>query len=426
MFLAFPPFFQHYVNDVLYRNDAVPGVTLQEIVVGNLVSHQMVSCQSAVGADHPVSGQKRSGDESRPLRQEPKLYDHHHGTCSAKTRLVFLKTHKTGSTTLASIFERFGYYNNLTFALPPTRHFYEPVESLFVRTNMAQIESKHLPAFKKNTWEGYDFLTNHVRYNRPEMDAVVHNATYVTILRSPVDQFESAFGYYEMAIHAGLAKVGNPIEYFMKKPEQFFKKKFTAWYWSQNAQLYDLGLDHFYHNDTFTLGYKIKQFDFEFDLVLITEYFDESLLLLRKLMCWEWEDILYLPKGIRSNSHRQKLSPELRRKIQAWNGADARLHEHFNKTLWRKIHEYGPEFDADLAFFRSKRERLKDQCIAVNSTNKRDQREVKTMLKKDADVLCHRVYQDDVMYTRMIRQRMTDDGLLVNKQKTKSTLVKKQ
>ena len=333
--------------------------------------------------------------------------------CTATNQIVFVKTHKTGSTTLASIFERYGYYHDLTFALPQSRHFFQPVQDLFSRSHMAQISSKYIAAFKSNSWDGYNYLTNHARYNRPEMDAVVHNAIYVTILRSPVEQFESAFGYYELAKYIGLQNTKNPIELFMQKPKHYFDKKFMAYYWSRNAQLYDLGFDHKYDEDPYTIQYQIKKLDFEFDLVILTEYFDESLLLLRKQLCWDWDDILYFPKGIRSSSHRFNISSALRDKIMVWNDADVQLYDHFNRTLWRKIREYGPNFENDLTFFRAKLQHLTEKCVAVNKTSKVDRREEKPMLKPSASDFCKRVFRDDVTYTDMIRAKMISNGLLV-------------
>ena len=38
----------------------------------------------------------------------------------------------------------------------------------------------------------------------------------------------------------------------------------------------------------------IEQMDNEFSLILITDFMDESLVLLKQLMCWETKDIIYL------------------------------------------------------------------------------------------------------------------------------------
>ena len=39
---------------------------------------------------------------------------------------------------------------------------------------------------------------------------------------------------------------------------------------------------------------QIYSIDSEFDLVMIAEYFDESLILLKNLMCWTTEDIAFV------------------------------------------------------------------------------------------------------------------------------------
>ena len=42
-----------------------------------------------------------------------------------------------------------------------------------------------------------------------------------------------------------------------------------------------------------------RELDAQFDLVLILERFDESLVLLQDLMCWPTEDIVYLKQNER-------------------------------------------------------------------------------------------------------------------------------
>ena len=108
---------------------------------------------------------------------------------------------------------------------------------------------------------------------------------------------------------------------------------------------------------------KNQQLDSEFELVMIQEYFDESLLLLRKLFCWEMDDIVYLAKAVRSQNRRIKLTDDLCKKISSWNHADVLLYKHFNATFWRKHEDYGPTLQSYLALFRSKLTGAVDTCI---------------------------------------------------------------
>ena len=259
-------------------------------------------------------------------------------------------------------------------------------------------------------------LTNHARYNRHEMEAVVHHAKYITILREPVKQFESAFGYYEMPRKLGLSKYENPLEEFMKEPETYFNTRAFDYYWQlmRNAQLFDLGMDHEDHDNEYLVDYKITTLARELDLIMLTEYYHESLILLKKLLCWDFDDILYIPSLVRNKKHRIALSPDLQNKILNWNSADARLYDHFNKTFWKRVIEYGSDFSKDLAIFRQKQQDLKDECIDFSSTHD-DGRELEYKLKSNASKRCWDIIRGDVAYTALIQERMRNNGELSSK-----------
>ena len=59
----------------------------------------------------------------------------------------------------------------------------------------------------------------------------------------------------------------------------------------KNQQLWDLGTTDIEMEDAGTVQAKISRFDSEFDLVLIAEYFDESLVLLAQILCWDLSDV---------------------------------------------------------------------------------------------------------------------------------------
>lgn len=43
----------------------------------------------------------------------------------------------------------------------------------------------------------------------------------------------------------------------------------------------------------------INELDMQLDFVMITEYFDESLVMLQNIMCWSMDDVVYLKKNFR-------------------------------------------------------------------------------------------------------------------------------
>ncbi|XP_033095834.1 galactose-3-O-sulfotransferase 3-like [Anneissia japonica] len=207
-------------------------------------------------------------------------------------------------------------------------------------------------------------LVSHTLYNRPEMDFVFGDAKYVTIIREPTAQFESAFFFFKMPQELHLEQFENPIEEFMRSPEKYKNTKgFIQHKKSLNDQFRVLGLPESKFSDEWFIRYKLKQLEFEIDLVMINEYFDESLILLKKTLCWQFDDILYLSKKVRSKSNQAVLTSTLKEKIRSWNSADVLLYEHFNQTFWRRISEYGNTFFDDLNKFRKMKVASNEKCV---------------------------------------------------------------
>ena len=252
-------------------------------------------------------------------------------------------------------------------------------------------------------------LTNHAVYNRPEMDATVPEAIYITSLRDPVDQFESAFAYFNMKEQAKIDDNDtNPIDTFLKNAEQLRSKIRYGSTQVQNGQIHDLGLISQQSLDPFYVNHKIKQLDNEFDLVLIKEYFDESLILMKKLFCWEIDDILYIPKRIRNSEFRLNISQSLRHRIMEWNYADMLLYEHFNRTLWRKIDEYGIDFWQDLDEFRKRIRTVSSMCQADNENILKDEKHHLNIIESSNKTeFCINLFRMDGDYTTLIKEIMS-------------------
>ncbi|XP_033120128.1 uncharacterized protein LOC117119415 isoform X2 [Anneissia japonica] len=330
--------------------------------------------------------------------------------CTPAKKIVFVKTHKTGSTTTATILERYGQKHSLVFALPKKTHIFSTTE-LFNRTMVTKIPRGI--TFNGNIINGYNILTNHARYNRPEMDAVIPNAKFVTILREPTTQLESAFAYFHLADGWGLENTPNAFEMFMKTPKAYFETPFFMSHLSLNAQLYDLGLDHQFHSDRFKVDYKIRQLENEFDLIMIMEYYDESLILLKQVLCLEYEDIIYIKKGERQQQNKYDISPKLREKMRRWNRNDARLYNHFNKTLWEKINANRKQFDKELKEFRKLQDEVTEKCVEhVTLNDGSTKRRIPLNGLKDEVRFCKRIFKGDGHFVKDLRQRYIELGLI--------------
>ena len=112
----------------------------------------------------------------------------------------------------------------------------------------------------------------------------------------------------------------------------------------------------------------------DFHHILITEHLDESLIVMRRKLCWEISDIdlLYLPLRVKNYNYKRKpLEPELVEKLTNWSRLDAILYKTFNETLWKNVVQYGEDFWDEVKFYKNQKERIFKFCSPVlNSPGK--------------------------------------------------------
>ena len=102
--------------------------------------------------------------------------------------------------------------------------------------------------------------------------------------------------------------------------------------------------------------------------VLITEYMDHSLVLLRHKMCWDLDDVVYYGIKVSGGSRKRKtIDPARALKIRQLSWMDAMLYDHFNASLWRKI-AATPGFEDELAELRRRKAALAEECAEYSGT----------------------------------------------------------
>ena len=196
------------------------------------------------------------------------------------------------------------------------------------------------------------------------------SSKYVTILRNPVDHFESTFNYYQLGRTFGFGTDPvNSLENFLDRPLSFFnifnnsydKNRIS---FIRNLMTFDLGLSHRYFQNYTAVKNYIQFLNKEFDLVMIMDYFDESLVLLKRLLCWEIDDILYVKLNERKDNEKAtRLSDSVQDNIRRWNKADVLLFNYFNATFWKKVEKKGSGFYEDLSAFRERRLKIQKLCF---------------------------------------------------------------
>ncbi|XP_068754560.1 galactose-3-O-sulfotransferase 2-like isoform X1 [Montipora capricornis] len=331
--------------------------------------------------------------------------------CSSKRpmqNVVFLRTHRSGSRTIANIMYRYGDLNDLEFALPKQKSydFYWPL--LF---NPSFVDKKYLDVTPPN-------LLINARYSPDTMTSFMSkDSFFVAIIRKPSSHFESVFNGYQIDTVLGMHNFTDPLDEFLNKPRQYLlqylkeKPRFDMnLNMVKNGQTFDLGLQHKYYNDPLMIERHINDLAEKIDLVLIMEYFDESLVLLKRELCWDLDDVVYFKLNQRSQEYKQlELTPQQEMKINGWNSADAALYDFFNNSLWDKIEKQDQTFYQEVAELRRKAKNLEEDCIHSYETNL-DTGEIEIkFLANMANVnkyLCEKMIMTEESYVQYLKKKV--------------------
>ncbi|CAH1239006.1 GAL3ST1 [Branchiostoma lanceolatum] len=283
--------------------------------------------------------------------------DNNSADCSPRTDFVFIKVHKAGSSTTTPIVARFALRKNSTVMFPLGR-------GTLSWPNVPRVNDYvHTPD------EVYNVLFHHTVYNKEWMESKFpSNAAYLAILREPFSHLKSSFNYYKLDRLLPFKNRKNPLKEFLRNPAKYPTSGVVGNILvdkTRNAQAFDMGYPLEKAENMESGRDYIQQLDQDFTLILILEYLDHSLVMLKRLMCWETRDILYETQSRNSKTYPYKSyqPTETEREVhRQWSSVDYAMYDYFNQTLWRKIEDQGPGFFEEVEFFRKLNQQVNDFC----------------------------------------------------------------
>ncbi|XP_039356086.1 galactose-3-O-sulfotransferase 4 isoform X2 [Mauremys reevesii] len=280
---------------------------------------------------------------SHPLSPRP---------CQPRRHIVFLKTHKTGSSTIVNLLHRFGETRGLRFALPPRYQFGYPYP----------FQARRVKGYRPGG-PSFDILCHHMRFHLPEVQKVMPpDSFYFSIVRDPGSLAESAFSYYR-GVAPAFRRAGS-LTQFLAAPERFYNPAERGNHYARNLLWFDFGLAPPAAPGPEAVQAALAQLERTFPLVLLTEHFDESLVLLREALCWAEEDVDAFRHNGRNPQAVRPLDPAQAARLRAWNGLDWQLYAHFNRSFWRRVEAFGPaRLQAEVARLRERRRALAERCL---------------------------------------------------------------
>ncbi|XP_064636968.1 galactose-3-O-sulfotransferase 2-like [Lineus longissimus] len=333
---------------------------------------------------------------SNKSRNTNKLLPVQSRSCRPKKHFVFVKTHKCSSTTLASLLRKYALDYNLTMALP-----LKPVVPRLLFTQSLGfpdvVSRKDIYRIGEMERRGIPLETSyfHQRFDLNTWKSVMPPDTvYLAVLREPLDQLRSAIGYMGILGEHFKGPVQQKIYDFYSDPKAkhfYFKHRHTTYSWTKSFMAFTLGLVP--QNASMDVAERyLQEADGVFDLVLLTEYLFESIVLLRRRMCWTIRDVVFM----RLNSEVKegmKYPEELYKKSRAWNTVDHLFYDHFEKKLLRDISNED-NFQEELEHFKEVNYNVNRFCEQVTANGPppfivpgSDWNEEFTFAKKDCDTL---------------------------------------
>ncbi|XP_074067591.1 galactose-3-O-sulfotransferase 2-like [Macrotis lagotis] len=275
--------------------------------------------------------------------------------CTPKTHIFFLKVHKSASSTIMNILFRYGEQRNLTFALPVNQYSQLFYPFYFV--------AEVVEGFTDGTSTSFDIMCHHMRFLQKEVQRVMPEDTfYFSILRNPIHLMESSFMYFKGTSSFFNAK---SLDDFLNHTSQFYDPLKPDSHYSRNLMTFDFGFNHNGKASTQYIQLLAQIIENQFDLILIAEYFDESMILLKDALCWSLDDVVSFPINQQDASYRSPLSSNTIQKIKSWNKLDWELYLHFNHTFWERINQSMDReyLQQEVTALRKRRMQLAKTCL---------------------------------------------------------------
>ena len=277
--------------------------------------------------------------------------------CSESAKhLYFLKVQKAGSTTVMNLFTRFGMTQDLNVMTLIGRPYSYPLRNF----------DHLLPRPPLRLHRGkYDIYCEHSVYDEQYLSRKLHVDTInIAIIREPLSHLRSHF--YAMSFHRKtyfrhaldpVAKFLENANYFtsrdVTKPYQNSLKHRTKNFFATMFGFYGTGSVDMY------LSYLESKF-----LVLIFECLPESMIVLRRKLCWPMKNVLYL--------HARKASyikPAVNKTIvklhKSWSPLDYVFYDYFTKVMERKIAEQRDAFHQEVDLFKNFTQKSTGFCVDV-------------------------------------------------------------
>ena len=266
------------------------------------------------------------------------------------THVYFNKVSKSGSTTVSNILMRFGITHNLNMLTLFKGAFSYPKRNFEAR--LPEKSPKRLGVGGK-----YDIYCEHSVFDKEYLQTKLHEDTInIGIVREPLSRLRSAFNFFHIDKEMKLPPGKDPIVAFLQNPDHYYsmsKRRLKSLYGSYFG--FVDGKDDIQEY----LTYIEKNF-----LVLIMEKFSQSLILLKRKLCWDIKDIIFAHAKKRSYK-KPSVNQSLVEQYKTWNPVDFMFYDHFNQIHHNMVDKQLNNFNEEVAMFEIIQKKINQFCVGI-------------------------------------------------------------
>ncbi|XP_067944509.1 galactose-3-O-sulfotransferase 3-like [Watersipora subatra] len=259
------------------------------------------------------------------------------------------KVSKTGSTTMFGVLARRIIQYKLNLVIPKSGAFL-----FWNRPNSWKIGPRSGRA---------EALIHHSLYNKTMMDEVLEpDYKYIALAREPVSWFLSAINYYTpylrkkklLGHNLSLHQTPSADYVVTNKNLLYAPKSFgNAQTYFHLVQLQFTGFDYREKDNLSAINQHIASYISNVDVIILTEVYDASLLILKKRFSWSYQDIFYTKLVVGKPKHGPPISEKNRKTLLSpeVNLGDKLLYDRLNETWWKQPELEDYYFWDEVAYF---------------------------------------------------------------------------
>jgi len=280
---------------------------------------------------------------------------------SPHNHVTFIKTHKCASSTIQNILMRYGLKHNLTFTLPKGDGNHIGWPSAF---KASQLRPSKQP----------DIHCYHSVLSKELLEFMPKDAFNLASVRDPFTQLRSAYIYYSW--HGCSQKsLVDLINDAINKPTMFKVCGSTP---VKNPVLFDLGMVYTDMDDKIKVEEYIKMLDSTFHLVIVVDYFYESIIIMRDMLGWSNREVASFVVNFRSEVNANDPSKvgadmpttsEFRQRIYDYLYADKALYDHFKSKIETIISANKNYIQQEVAALKKYQNEMMEFCVIKSVPN---------------------------------------------------------